>query len=126
MPDVFYTKAEPRLSTGLAELDEVLQGGHHGVAGHRCSSAEMSYLADAVVLRRRVEPEGVVLEAISILRTGTTRHERTIRELRLTKGGLEAGLPLHEFAGMLPGSPSWTGARSDLMGGSPGDDEPRP
>lgn len=78
-------------------------------------AAEVSYLADAVVLLRYFEVNGSVRQAISVVKKRSGDHERTIREFRVTRGGLEVGPPLHEFQGVLTGVPEYTGGREPLM-----------
>ena len=82
-------------------------------------AAEISYLADTVVLLRYFEVFGAVREAISIVKKRSGDHERTIRESRVQRGGLQIGGPLHEFQGVLTGVPSYTGAASDLLPAAP-------
>ena len=78
-------------------------------------AAEISYLADTVVLLRYFEVRGAVRQAISIVKKRSGNHERTIREARVQQGGLHIGRPLHEFQGVLTGVPSFTGESHDLM-----------
>jgi len=42
-------------------------------------------------------------------------HEATIREYRLSRGGLALGEPLEEFQGVLTGVPSYVGGSGSLM-----------
>jgi circadian clock protein KaiC len=86
-------------------------------------AAEISYLADAVVLLRYFEVSGGVRQAVSVVKKRTGDHERTIREVRVQRGGLHVGTPLREFQGVLTGVPSFTGAAHDLLPVAPG---PRP
>jgi circadian clock protein KaiC len=69
-------------------------------------SIEVSFLADTVLLLRHFESKGVVRQALSVLKKRTGAHERTIRELRLDKGGISVGVPLVEFQGVLTGVPT--------------------
>ena len=78
-------------------------------------AAEISYLADTVVLMRYFEVEGEVREAVSVVKKRSGDHERTIRESRVKQGGLHIGEPLREFQGVLTGVPSFVGAGRDLM-----------
>ena len=78
-------------------------------------AAEISYLADTVVLMRYFEVRGSVRQAISVVKKRSGNHERTIRESRVQRGGLYVGDPLHEFQGVLTGVPSFTGSSSDLL-----------
>lgn len=78
-------------------------------------AAEVSYLADTVVLLRYFEFQGEVRQAISIVKKRVGQHEHTIREVRITRGGMVIGEPLKDFHGVLTGVPSFTGDRADLM-----------
>jgi circadian clock protein KaiC len=62
-------------------------------------AADVSYLADTVVLLRYFEVRGAVRQAISVVKKRSGDHERTIRECRVGKGGLRGGPPLPEFQG---------------------------
>jgi circadian clock protein KaiC len=76
---------------------------------------DLSYLADTVFLLRYFEARGEVRQAISVLKKRTGRHERTIREFRIDKGGIQLGAPLREFRGVLTGVPQYRGKRDELM-----------
>jgi circadian clock protein KaiC len=78
-------------------------------------AAEISYLADTVVLLRYFETHGTVRQAISVVKKRSGDHERTIREARVKRGGLHVGAPLHEFQGVLTGVPTFMGSTIDLM-----------
>lgn len=82
-------------------------------------AAEISYLADTVVLLRYFEVMGTVRQAVSVVKKRSGDHERTIRESRVQHGGLHVGGPLHEFQGVLTGVPSFTGAQADLLPTAP-------
>jgi len=83
-------------------------------------AADVSYLADTVVLLRYFEVRGAVRQAISVVKKRSGDHERTIRECRVGKGGLRVGPPLHEFQGVLTGVPSYVGQDEPLMHGTLG------
>ena len=91
----------------------------HGIVGELRNSIDLSYLADTVVLLRFFEADGLVRKAISVIKTRTTRHERSIREFRLGPAGLTVGEPLRGFSGLLGGSPGWVGAKADLLSPDP-------
>jgi len=78
-------------------------------------AADVSYLADSVVLLRYFEVSGAVRQAISVVKKRSGDHERTIREFRVGHGGLHVGPPLHEFQGVLTGVPSYVGEAGPLM-----------
>jgi circadian clock protein KaiC len=78
-------------------------------------AADVSYLADNVVLLRYFEVSGTVRQAVSVVKKRSGNHERTIRECRVAKGGLHVGEPLHEFQGVLSGVPRYVGETGPLM-----------
>lgn len=77
-------------------------------------AADVSYLADTVILLRYFEFHGEVRQAISIVKKRSGEHEHTIREARVGNGGLIVGEPLREFQGVLTGVPSFTGTAALL------------
>ncbi len=93
----------------------------HGIFGNPVEdAAEVSYLADTVILLRYFEVQGSVKQAISVVKKRSGNHERTIRECRVHKGGLFVGEPLRDFHGVLTGVPTYTGNSAPLL---PGDTE---
>ena len=89
----------------------------HGIFGNPVDeTAEISYLADTVVLLRYFEVSGEVRQAVSVVKKRSGDHERTIRESRVQQGGLHVGPPLREFQGVLTGVPSFVGSTQDLLG----------
>jgi circadian clock protein KaiC len=78
-------------------------------------AAEVSYLADAVILLRYFEHAGTVRRAISVVKKRSGAHESTIREFRIERGGLRVGEPLTEFRGVLTGNPDYVGTLAPLM-----------
>ena len=84
--------------------------GQHGLIGETRTDLDLSYLADAVLLLRYFEGDGEVRKAVSVVKTRTAAHERTIREFWLDKGGVHVGEPLRGFRGVLSESPTWTEA----------------
>lgn len=88
----------------------------HGVFGGPIDeAAEVSYLADTVLLLRYFEHAGVVRQAISVVKKRSGPHEHTIRECRVDRGGLLVGEPLVEFQGVLTGVPTYIGGTAPLM-----------
>jgi circadian clock protein KaiC len=98
--------------------------GQHGIMGDLRSDVDLSYLADAVLLLRFFEADGEVRKAVSVVKTRTTDHERTIREFRVGPGGVVVGDPLSAFRGVLTGLPEYRNEGSPLMTG--GDRERHP
>ncbi|VWX47289.1 ATPase domain-containing protein [Novosphingobium sp. 9U] len=89
--------------------------GLHGVTGDIRSDVDLSYLSDTVVQLRYFEASGEVRQAISVIKTRTARHERTIREFQIDRGGLVLGEPLNDFQGVLTGVPTFSGETKTLM-----------
>jgi circadian clock protein KaiC len=89
--------------------------GQHGLVGDIRSDVDLSYLADTVLLLRFFEWEGEVRKAISVVKTRTTDHERTIREFRVDVNGLSIGPPLRAFRGILTGAPEYRGGSEPPM-----------
>ena len=73
-------------------------------------AADVSYLADTVVLLRYFEVHGEVRQAISVVKKRSGDHERMIRECRVGKGGLQVGEPSTTFQGVLTGVPEFIGS----------------
>ncbi len=89
--------------------------GLHGVTGDIRADVDLSYLADTVVQLRYFEAHGEVRQAISVIKTRTARHERTIREFQITGHGLSVGETLRDFRNVLTGVPTFSGEGSKLM-----------
>jgi circadian clock protein KaiC len=89
--------------------------GLHGVMGDVRSDVDLSYLSDTVVQLRYFEAKGEFRQAISVIKTRTARHERTIREFQIGDDGLQVGEPLTGFQGVLTGVPMFSGEGKTLM-----------
>jgi circadian clock protein KaiC len=87
--------------------------------------AEVSYLADNILVLRYFEARGEVRQAISMIKKRSGAHEHTIRELRLGEGGIRVGKPLINFHGVLSGIPTLVGQSNGNNGAQngPGSDE---
>jgi circadian clock protein KaiC len=72
---------------------------------------DVSYLADSVLLFRYYEARGEVHQALSVFKKRTGPHERTIRQLTITGGGIAVGEPLRQFRGIMTGVPQYDGPR---------------
>jgi circadian clock protein KaiC len=88
--------------------------GQHGLIGNVASDIDLSYLSDALLVFRFFESAGEVLSALSVLKSRTGTHERTIREFRVGPGGLRLGSPLKDFEGVLAGLPTYRGRQALL------------
>jgi circadian clock protein KaiC len=100
---------------GVSVIMTLVQRGIFGAPV--AEAAEVSYLADAVVLLRYFEHAGTVRRAISVVKKRSGAHEQTIREFRVEPGGLRVGEPLTEFRGVLTGNPEYLGQLEPLMAG---------
>jgi circadian clock protein KaiC len=99
---------------GVTTLMSVAQ---HGLLGPAMvAPLDVSYLADSVLLLRYFEAAGEVRQAISVVKKRSGKHERTIREFQLDKGGVRVGRPLREFHGVLTGVPTFVGEPEGLIG----------
>ncbi|HSV81918.1 MAG TPA: ATPase domain-containing protein [Ramlibacter sp.] len=77
--------------------------GQHGLLGEMRAEVDISYLSDAILLFRFFEARGRLLKAVSMVKSRTNNHERTIREFRMSASGLEVGQELTDFEGVLSG-----------------------
>jgi circadian clock protein KaiC len=98
---------------GVTSVLTLVQRGIFGSPAEE--AADVSYLADAVVLLRYFEVSGAVRQAVSVVKKRSGDHERTIRECRVARGGLHVGQPLREFQGVLTGVPHYVGELGPLM-----------
>jgi circadian clock protein KaiC len=73
----------------------------------------VSYLADNILLLRYFENHGEVRQAISTIKRRSGSHEHTIRELKLGPDRIRIGRPLHEFQGVLTGTPTFLGGSKE-------------
>jgi hypothetical protein len=121
MPEVSNGGAPGRVTTSIAGLDDVMSGGlppdrlylverEPGSGKTTDSLSEMRFLArDPLRFQRQIcglkQAKGEVRRAISVVKNRTGRHERTIRELRLGPG-IQLGVPLKQFQGVLSGVPT--------------------
>jgi circadian clock protein KaiC len=84
----------------------------YGVLGEAIKSpADVSYLADNVLLMRYFEAGGEVRQALSVVKRRSGPHERSIREMHIREGRIHIGSPLTNFVGVLTGTPEYTGAQ---------------
>jgi circadian clock protein KaiC len=81
-----------------------------GVVGANVQTpADVSYLADNIIVLRYFEAQGEVKQAISMIKKRSGAHEHTIRELRLGPDNIFVGKPLANFHGVLSGIPVLVG-----------------
>jgi circadian clock protein KaiC len=65
----------------------------HGMIGDMKQTIDVTYLADTVIMLRFFEAAGRVRRAISVIKNRAGSHEDTIRELRISQGGIVLGHP---------------------------------
>jgi circadian clock protein KaiC len=100
---------------GHRNIVTILTLAQHGLLGERVESpADISYLADTVVLIRYFEALGAIRRAISVVKKRTGPHERYVREMTITDDGVQIGEPLRQFSGVLSGRPSFSGELGQL------------
>lgn len=83
--------------------------GQTGLLEHVRDPLDISFITDTVILLRFYEAEGEVRKAISVVKKRPGRHESSIREFMLADNGVRVGPQLHEFEGVLTGTPRFTG-----------------
>lgn len=113
-----YQAAMPEENALILHIHELLQYlnrqavttfltvAQHGLVGDMKAPVDVTYLADTVILLRYFEAAGAVRRAISIIKKRTGRHEDSIREFTIGRGGLFLGEPLTAFQGVLRGVPT--------------------
>jgi circadian clock protein KaiC len=98
---------------GVLSFLTIAQHGYMGENMH--SPADISYLADTVLLLRYFEASGSVKRALSVVKKRSGNHETTIREYRLGPEKITVGHALTEFQGVLTGVPSFIGSKGAMM-----------
>ncbi len=66
------------------------------------------------MLFRYFEHHGEVLTAVTAVKSRANAHERSIRQFRLGRNGVEVGEALRDFEGVLSGLPSYRGGTALL------------
>ncbi|MEN3339654.1 MAG: circadian clock protein KaiC [Acidobacteriota bacterium] len=98
------------------DVATLLTAAQHGMMGAQMvSPIDVSYLADAVVLFRFFEAEGMVRKAISVVKKRTGAHETTIREFAIGPDRIRVGEPLSQFHGVMTGVPQYRGTSGPLL-----------
>jgi circadian clock protein KaiC len=86
----------------------------HGLFGPTdAPDANISYIADNVVLLRYYEHRGDVRRALSVFKRRAGGHDRSIRDLQFSAEGILVGPPLSRFRGVLSGTPDFDGKLDD-------------
>ena len=92
------------------EVATIIVLAQHGIVGAMMPvPIDLSYLADAIILLRFFEAQGVVRKAISVVKKRTGPHENSIRELTIGPDRVQVGQPLTDFHGVLTGVPQYLG-----------------
>ncbi|WP_034293139.1 ATPase domain-containing protein [Herbaspirillum sp. RV1423] len=117
-----YLQAMPGEKYLLLQMHELLtylsqQGvttllvlGQHGLVGEIRSDVDLSYLSDSILMFRFFEAHGDIATAISVVKSRTNHHMRTIHEFRLSpRSGLQVGEALQDFEGIMSGLPTYRG-----------------
>jgi circadian clock protein KaiC len=124
MPDErFLTVQMHELLTYLNQqgVVTILVMAQHGFMGANMGApVDVSYLADTVLMLRFFEAAGEVRRAVSVVKKRTGFHENTIREMRMSPGGISVGDPLKEFQGVLTGVPNYRRPASEAGQAAPG------
>lgn len=90
--------------------------GQHGLVGEMRTDIDLSYLSDTIMLFRFFEAKGEILSAISVVKSRTHAHERTIRQFKLGPNGITVGEALRDFEGVMSGLPTYRGETPMLSG----------
>ena len=98
--------------------------GQHGIVGEVRTDIDLSYLSDCILLFRFFEARAEIRTALSVVKSRVNAHERSIRELRLSTGGLQVGEVLTDFEGVLTGLPTYRGRMAMLSEPDASDREP--
>jgi len=90
-----------------------------GFMGPSQSSIDLTYLADSVLVLRYFEDHGSVKQAVSVIKKRGGNHERTIREMSVSRDGIRVGDPLTHMHGVLTGVPMVNGSGPERNPGRP-------
>ena len=122
-----YINALPNEQFLLTQLHEMLNylaeygvltiliAAQTGTIGPIQTTADVSYLADTLILLRFFEHQGALRKAISVVKHRKSAHEETIREMQITSRGILIGRMLRAFRGVLTGTPEYIGSAKDLL-----------
>ena len=121
-----YMNAMPEVKLLTTRLHEILTylgqrgvltfiiGVQQGMVGSMTTEAEVSYMADNVLILRYFEVLGDVEKAISVFKKRGSKHETKLRRFCITSNGIEIGKVLTNFQGILTGVPILLPAQHDL------------
>lgn len=91
---------------GVTSLQVMTQ---HGLITPKSTAFDVSYVADTVVVLRPFEYAGAVRKAIAVHKRRGGSHERTVRELDLSRGRVTVGKVLTDFSGVIMGQLEYLG-----------------
>jgi circadian clock protein KaiC len=94
---------------GRRGVSTFLTVAQHGLIGDMRSPVDITYLSDTVLLLRFFEARGRMLRALSVMKKRSGAHEDTIREFKINHLGIQLGMPLTEFQGIMRGVPVFVG-----------------
>ena len=95
--------------TGQRGVASLLVFSQHGLFSSMHASVDVSYLSDNILLLRHYEYRGEVRQTVSVFKRRSGAHDRSLRELAMSSGGIEIGAPLRDLRGVLGGIPELTG-----------------
>lgn len=99
-----------------SNITTIISLAQHGLVGAGlASAADLSYVADTLVLLRFFEAFGELRKAVSVVKKRTGIHEKTLRELEIVPGGLKVGEPLRQFQGIFTGVPQTFDGEAGLI-----------
>lgn len=98
---------------GVLSLLVVAQ--HNALPEKASPELNLSYMADTLLLLRLFEAGAEVRKAIAVRKKRHSDHEKQIREFMLTPTGIQVGMPLDAFEGVLGAQPTFTGKPSQLL-----------
>jgi len=75
---------------------------------------DVSYLADTVLLFRYFEARAEIHQAISVFKHRTGPHERSLRQLKVDRSGVQVGEKLTDFSGIITGVAHYEGKAAML------------
>jgi circadian clock protein KaiC len=93
----------------------ILVMAQHGFLGEMHTPADLTYLADTVILLRYFEYAGLLKKAISVIKKRSGFHENAIREFAIRDSRLVVGDPLTHFRGVLKGVPDYIGGPDSIL-----------
>ena len=99
----------------LQGVTTVLVLGQHGLVGEVRTDIDLSYLSDTAVLLRFFESSGRLRRAITVIKSRTTSHGLTIHELLLNSQGVQIGIALEGFEGVMSGLPTYRGVTPMML-----------